>query len=140
MIYNSVQKEIANKIDGQPQLSNWKDWKWQLKHSIRSLDKFEYLTGIKYEESERNNLLKTFEKFPLSITPYYLSLIDKKNYNNDPVYKQAFGSIAELTTLQSEYKDPLSEDKDSPVKGINHKYPDRVLFFLSNICSVSFWK
>jgi len=136
MIYNSVQKEIANKIDGQPQISNWKDWKWQMRHSIRSLDKFEYLTGIKYEESERKNLIKTFEKFPLSITPYYLSLINKKNYNNDPVYKQAFGSIEELTTLPYELEDPLSEDKDSPVKGITHRYPDRVLFHVSNICSM----
>lgn len=136
MIYNSVQKEIANKIDGQPQISNWKDWKWQMRHSIRSLDKFEYLTGIKYEESERKNLIKTFEKFPLSITPYYLSLINKKNYNNDPVYKQAFGSIEELTTLPYELEDPLSEDKDSPVEGITHRYPDRVLFHVSNICSM----
>ena len=136
MIYNSVQKEIANKIDGQPQISNWKDWKWQMRHSIRSLDKFEYLTGIKYEESERKNLIKTFEKFPLSITPYYLSLINKKNYSNDPVYKQAFGSIEELTTLPYELEDPLSEDKDSPVKGITHRYPDRVLFHVSNICSM----
>ena len=136
MIYNSVQKKIANKIDEKPQISNWKDWKWQMRHSIRSLDKFEYLTGIKYEESERKNLIKTFEKFPLSITPYYLSLINKKNYNNDPVYKQAFGSIAELTTLPYELEDPLSEDKDSPVKGITHRYPDRVLFHVSNICSM----
>ena len=136
MIYNSVQKEIANKIDGQPQISNWKDWKWQMRHSIRSLDKFEYLTGIKYEESERKNLIKTFEKFPLSITPYYLSLINKKNYSNDPVYKQAFGSIEELTTLPYELEDPLSEDKDSPVEGITHRYPDRVLFHVSNICSM----
>jgi len=136
MIYNSVQKKIANKIDEKPQISNWKDWKWQMRHSIRSLDKFEYLTGIKYEESERKNLIKTFEKFPLSITPYYLSLINKKNYSNDPVYKQAFGSIEELTTLPYELEDPLSEDKDSPVKGITHRYPDRVLFHVSNICSM----
>jgi len=136
MIYNSVQKKIANKIDEKPQISNWKDWKWQMRHSIRSLDKFEYLTGIKYEESERKNLIKTFEKFPLSITPYYLSLINKKNYSNDPVYKQAFGSIEELTTLPYELEDPLSEDKDSPVEGITHRYPDRVLFHVSNICSM----
>lgn len=136
MIYNSVQKEIANKIDGEPNLSSWKDWKWQLKHSIKSLEKFEYLTGIKFEEKEKADLQKTFDKFPLSITPYYLSIIDKANYENDPVFKQAFGSVAELTTLQSEHADPLSEDKDSPVKGITHRYPDRVLFHVSNICSM----
>ena len=136
MIYNNVQKEIANKIDKEPKLSNWKDWKWQIKHSIRSLEKFEHLTGIKFAEIERAGLKKTFEKFPLSITPYYLSLISKHNYKYDPIFKQAFGGIEELTTLQSEQEDPLFEDKDSPVEGITHRYPDRVLFHVSNICSM----
>jgi lysine 2,3-aminomutase len=136
MIYNNAQKEIANKIEEESKLSNWRDWKWQLKHSIRSLDKFEFLTGIKFSDKQRSDLQKTFEKFPLSITPYYLSLIDKKNYQNDPVFKQAFGGIEELTTLKSELSDPLSEDKDSPVEGITHRYPDRVLFHVSNICSM----
>lgn len=136
MIYNNVQKEIANKIEEEPKLSMWKDWKWQLKHSIKSLEKFEYLTGIKFTEKEKTELEKTFEKFPLSITPYYLSVIDKTNYKNDPVFKQAFGGIDELTTLKSELEDPLSEDKDSPVEGITHRYPDRVLFHVSNICSM----
>jgi len=136
MIYNSAQKEIANKIAMSSKLSNWKDWRWQLKHSIRSLDKFEFLTGIKFDDAEREDLEKTFEKFPLSITPYYLSLIDKENFLHDPVFKQAFGSVDELTTLKSELEDPLSEDKDSPVRGITHRYPDRVLFHVSNICSM----
>jgi lysine 2,3-aminomutase len=136
MIYNNAQKEIANKIDGSPKLSNWRDWKWQIKHSIRSIEEFEYLTGIKFKDKEKTELKRTFKKFPLSITPYYLSVIDKKNYINDPVFKQAFGGIEELTTLQSEHVDPLSEDKDSPVEGITHRYPDRVLFQVSNICSM----
>ena len=65
-----------------------------------------------------------------------MSVIDKTNYKNDPVFKQAFGGIEELTTLKSEHADPLSEDKDSPVEGITHRYPDRVLFHVSNICSM----
>nr|WP_321407239.1 lysine 2,3-aminomutase [uncultured Carboxylicivirga sp.] len=136
MIYDNAQKEIAIKIAESSKLSNWKDWKWQLRHSIRSLEKFEYLTGIKFSEKERMDLNRTFEKFPLSITPYYLSLINKKDYRHDPVFKQAFGSVEELTTLKSELSDPLSEDKDSPVRGITHRYPDRVLFHVSNICSM----
>ena len=79
---------------------------------------------------------KTFEKFPLSITPYYLSLIDRENYMKDPVFKQAFGGIDELNTIKSELKDPLSEDRDSPVPGLTHRYPDRVLFHVSNVCSM----
>lgn len=136
MIYNSAQKEIANKMDDCSKLSNWRDWKWQLRHAIRSLEKFEQVTGIRFDDEERANLRLTFDKFPLSITPYYLSLIDKNNYKNDPVFKQAFGGIEELTTLQSELEDPLSEDKDSPVEGITHRYPDRVLFHVSNICAM----
>lgn len=72
----------------------------------------------------------------MAITPYYLSLIDKNNFQFDPVYKQSFGGIEELTTLQSEHEDPLSEEGDSPVEGITHRYPDRVLFHVSNICSM----
>ncbi len=136
MIYTSSQKEIARKIEEDSSLSKWKDWRWQIKHSIKSIDTFENLTGIKFNEIERGQLKKTFNKFPLSITPYYLSLIDKANYKNDPIFKQAFGCIDELTTLKSELEDPLSEDRDSPVEGITHRYPDRVLFHVSNICSM----
>jgi len=136
MIYNDRQQQIAEKIDGEPQIRNWKNWRWQLKHSIKSLEKFEEVTGIKFNEKEREALYKTFDKFPLSITPYYLSLINKKSFRNDPVFKQAFGGIEELTTLSSELADPLSEDSDSPVEGITHRYPDRVLFHVSNICSM----
>lgn len=131
-----MQKEIANKIEEAPKMSSWKDWKWQIKNTIRTLEKFEYLTGINFSKEERMELQGTFEKFPLSITPYYLSVIDKENYKNDPIFKQAFGGVQELTTLKSEYSDPLSEDKDSPVEGITHRYPDRVLFHVSNICSM----
>ena len=136
MIYNSAQREIARKIEKDLEISGWKDWKWQFKHSIKSIDMFEYLTGIKFSEEERTGLVKTFARFPLSITPYYLSLIDRQNYRNDPIFKQAFGGIEELTTLRSELEDPLAEDRDSPVEGITHRYPDRVLFHVSNLCSM----
>ena len=112
MIYNNVQKEIANKIQNKSELSNWRDWRWHIKNSINSLEKFELVTGIKFTDKEKKDLQKTFDKFPLSITPYYLSLIDRKNYKNDPVFKQAFGGIEELTTLKSELEDPLSEEHE----------------------------
>ncbi len=136
MIYNNVQKEIASRIEDETKLSNWKDWRWQLRNSINTIKKFEQITGIRFENKEREDLERTFEKFPLSITPYYLSLIDKDNFRNDPVFKQAFGCVDELTTKSFELEDPLSEDKDSPVEGITHRYPDRVLFHVSNVCSM----
>lgn len=135
-IFNQGQQSIANKIEENSSISSWKDWRWQLKHSIKSIDKFEHLTGVKFEDKEREELEKTFKIFPLSVTPYYISLINPDNFRRDPVFKQAFGGINELTIHDSEFKDPLAEDKDSPVEGLTHRYPDRVLFHVSNICSM----
>lgn len=136
VIYNEKQQGIAEKINSDARISNWKDWKWQLKHSIRDISTFEKLTGIKFERSERELLEKTIEKFPLSITPYFLSLIDTDDYRNDPFFKQSFPSPKELIIDKYEMPDPLAEDRDSPVIGITHRYPDRVLFHISNICSM----
>jgi lysine 2,3-aminomutase len=136
MIFNEAQQEIASKIENDKNISNWRNWKWQLKHAIKSLEQFELLTGIHFEEDEHRDLEKTFEKFPLSITPYYLSLINTKNFRNDPVFRQSFGGVEELITHNSELADPLAEENDSPVEGITHRYPDRVLFHVSNICSM----
>jgi lysine 2,3-aminomutase len=76
------------------------------------------------------------KKFPLSITPYYLSLMAVDDFENDPIYRQAFPSPRELRVGTYEMTDPLSEDRDSPVPGITHRYPDRVLFHISNTCSM----
>lgn len=135
-IYNLTQQEIAKKIQEESNISNWKDWKWQLKNSIKSIEKFELLTGINFPDEEKVKLKATLSRFPLSITPYYLSLIDNKNYENDPVFKQAFANSEELNILKSDIADPLGEENDSPVDGITHRYPDRVLFHVSNICSM----
>jgi lysine 2,3-aminomutase len=135
-IYNQKQQAIAEKIDAETTLSMWKNYKWQLKHSIKDIDTFQTLTGIIFDEKEREKLEKTIAKFPLSITPYYLSLIDKKDYQTDPIFKQAFPDPQELIISKYDKSDPLSEDKDSPAPGITHRYPDRVLFLISNTCSM----
>lgn len=135
-VFNDLQQVIAEKIGSNNDISNWKDWKWQLKHAVKSLEKFELLTGIRFPEEEKKLLKTTLDRFPLSITPYYLSLIDTDNYLNDPVFKQAFAGVEELTVLKTDLADPLHEEDDSPVEGITHRYPDRVLFHVSNICSM----
>jgi lysine 2,3-aminomutase len=135
-IYNMQQQILAEKISTKTTLANWKDYTWQLKNAIRDIDTFETITGIHFEEEERDNLQKTIKKFPLSITPYYLSLIDVKDYQHDPIFKQSFPSPQELLVSKYDRKDPLSEDKDSPVQGITHRYPDRVLFLISNRCAM----
>lgn len=136
VIFNDTQQDLANRIHSDATISNWKDWKWQIKNTIRTIDQFTKLTGISFNEEEKETLKETLDKFPLAITPYYASLISKENFRNDPVFRQAFANINELVVLDNELKDPLSEEKDSPVEGITHRYPDRVLFHVSNICSM----
>lgn len=116
--------------------SKWSDWKWQIKERLTEIGDVEALLDIKLEESHKNELQKTIDKFPLSITPYYLSLVDSKDYENDPVFKQAFPQVRELEISNCDIEDPLNEEGDSPVKGITHRYPDRVLFHVSNVCAM----
>ncbi len=139
MVYNKKQEEIARQVHSEPDdvtVKLWRDWKWQLKHSITDIDTFVELTGIDYSEEEREELDETVAKFPLSITPYYLSLIEAEDWENDPIYKQSFPLPDELIVGNHDMSDPLSEDTDSPVEGITHRYPDRVLFTISNVCSM----
>ncbi|WP_461207824.1 lysine 2,3-aminomutase [Clostridium sp. DL1XJH146] len=126
-----LEKNYKNK-----DLSYWKDWRWQLKNSITKISTFERLLNINFTNEEREKLEKLTSTFPLSITPYYLSLIDTDDYKNDPIFKQAFPSINESLVGNHDMTDPLHEDKDSPVPGITHRYPDRVLFHISNVCAM----
>ncbi len=135
-IFSDRQKAIAGHIGPDVTRSLWKDWKWQLKHSIRDIDTFEKLLEVKFNAAERKKLEGTIAKFPLSVTPYYLSLIDTQDLKNDPIYKQAFPDPAELMIEKHDMQDPLAEDKDSPIPLITHRYPDRVLFHISNKCSM----
>lgn len=130
------QENIARKIEEEGSQSLWNDWRWQLKHSIQDLASFERLSGIRFGDAEREALEKTLARFPLSITPYYLSLIEIDDYENDPIFKQAFPSVDELILQRGESADPLHEDEDSPAPCITHRYPDRVLFQVSNTCSM----
>ncbi len=135
-IFTKHQQDIAHKIEAKTVLRNWKDWKWQLRNSIKSIEQVERLTGIQFSDKEKAGYNKTLKKFPLSITPYYLSLIKKDNYRHDPIFKQSFLDSRELIVSNSEMGDPLSEDRDSPVPGITHRYPDRVLLLVSNVCAM----
>jgi len=129
-------KSFLKRVGTKTILDDWKDYRWQLKNSIRTIEAFEKATEIRFSDEEYGKLEKTIQKFPLSITPYYASLIEKENYRNDPIFKQAFPDPAELIISKCDMKDPLHEDKDSPTKGITHRYPDRVLFLVSNCCAM----
>ncbi len=134
--YTSKQKDIYNQISSDTIISRWRDWNWQIKHSIQDIDTFEEIVGWEFDPDKRRLLEETLNKFPLSITPYYLSLMDFDDIYNDPVFMQAFPSPAELIVSDDDMLDPLHEDMDSPVPGITHRYPDRVLFHVSNLCSM----
>jgi len=135
-IYNKKQKLITKQIDEDAVYSQWKDWKWQLKHSVKDIETFEKLLNVSFLSDEKKKIKDTITKFPMSVTPYYLSLIDRDNYKEDPVYIQAVPSPSELIVGKYDMEDPLAEDKGSPVPHLTHRYPDRVLFNISNTCSM----
>ncbi|MBN2251790.1 MAG: lysine 2,3-aminomutase [Candidatus Altiarchaeota archaeon] len=136
MMYGSKQKEINERINPKNNLSHWRDWRWQIQNAVRDIDRVEELLGIRFEKEEKLKRKETLKKFPMSATPYYLSLIDPKDYLNDPVFRQAVPDPKELSVSKYDRADPLAEDKDSPVSTITHRYPDRVLFLVSNTCSM----
>ena len=111
----------------------WNDWKWQVKNRIETLEDLKkYINLTKQEEEGVKESLKTLR---MAITPYYISLIDVNN-PNCPVRRQAIPMGAELHQADADLLDPLHEDEDSPVPGLTHRYPDRVLFLITDMCSM----
>jgi lysine 2,3-aminomutase len=133
---SALQVKIIHTVDDGASNSNWKDWKWQMRHRIRDVETFERALGVDLTPELRDGFSKTVRKFPFSVTPYYLSLIDGGNLQNDPVFRQSFPSSAELDVLGCDMSDPLHEDKDRPVPSVTHRYPDRVLLLVSNMCAM----
>jgi len=129
-------KKVSKNIEQRTTKKHWRDWKWQVKHSIHDIEALQNVLDVKFSKKRAASIKKTIKKFPLSVTPYYLSLINTDDLENDPIYKQAIPSVHELTIQNYDMSDPLHEDKDKPVEGITHRYPDRVLLLASNVCSM----
>ncbi len=111
----------------------WNDWHWQVKNRVETLEDLkQYLT---LTEEEEEGVRKTLGRLRMAITPYYLSLIDLDD-PFDPIRRQAVPTAHELEAAPYEAADPLHEDTDSPVKGLTHRYPDRVLFLVTDQCSM----
>lgn len=113
--------------------AQWYDWKWQFKNRITTVEQLEKV--IHLSEKEKQDISLCLKNFRMAITPYYASLMDPDN-PNCPIRMQAVPTINEMNILPYELKDPLSEDKSSPVKNIVHRYPDRVLFLVTRMCSM----
>ncbi|MFO8192845.1 MAG: lysine 2,3-aminomutase [Bacillota bacterium] len=111
----------------------WNDWHWQVRNRITNLDKLKQLIDLSDEEAE--GVEKCLQKFRMAITPYYATLIDPDD-PNCPVRKQAVPTALETHSSVSDMTDPLHEDVDSPVTGLTHRYPDRVLFLVTDQCSM----
>jgi lysine 2,3-aminomutase len=130
------QREVAKMIGAGEQLGKWRDWRWQMRHCIRDIPTFEKLLDVNFNSEERKRLEEVIERFPISVTPYYLSLINTDDLENDPIFQQSIPSPAELMLHRCDLRDPLAEDRDCPVPGVTHRYPDRVLFLISNTCAM----
>ncbi|MBI2832657.1 MAG: KamA family radical SAM protein [Chloroflexi bacterium] len=110
---------------------DWNNWKWQFRNRITTVDGLARFIPLSADEQAQLKLVTA--RYPLSVTPYYLSLINLDD-PNDPVRRQAIPSIQELTLAGMGTEDPLEEKRDSVVPGLVHRYPDRVLMVLTDIC------
>ena len=111
----------------------WRDWRWQLRNSVRSLEELQKHLAL--TDDERRGCEETREVFRLGISPYYLSLIDPQ-HPFCPIRMQSIPVRAEAEKSAGELRDPLGEDKHRPVRALVHKYPDRVLLLALDHCSV----
>ncbi len=112
--------------------SDWHDWRWQLQHRIRELDDLARI--IELSEDERSAIAGHQGPLPLAITPYYASLLEAKNPLQS-LRRTVVPVNAEYRRTNGEAEDPLGEEKDTPVPGVVHRYPDRALFLVTGFCS-----
>jgi len=122
---------IKEKHFGHVPEKDWNDWKWQFRHRITTVD--ELANYLPLSSKEQAEMKLVINRYPFSVTPYYLSLIHPED-RNDPIRKQAVPCFEEITMADMGEEDPLEEKRDSVVPGLVHRYPDRVLMVLTDIC------
>jgi lysine 2,3-aminomutase len=112
----------------------WDDWRWQTQNSVRSVRQLRNLLPFAPDELEALGRLEA--EYKLAVPPYYFSLIDPSD-PHDPIRIQSVPSPLEAENPSGyELEDPLEEDKDSPVPGLTHRYPDRALLITTPNCSM----
>ena len=109
----------------------WNDWRWQLSHRLNTVEEIEKVLPL--NESERK-ALQTTGLFRVDITPYFISLIDPDD-PADPIRKQVIPLSEEMQSFTAMMEDSLAEDRHSPVPGLVHRYPDRVLMLVTTQCA-----
>jgi lysine 2,3-aminomutase len=113
--------------------ADWNNWQWQLKHRIASLEQLQRLIPTLTPE-EIGGAKFANHKLALAITPYFFNLIDPAD-ENCPIRRQVIPRLEETHTATWEMSDPCGEDSHSPVPGLVHRYPDRVLFLVTDRCA-----
>jgi len=122
----------SRKLKALSATSDWNDWRWQMRHRIRTVEQLrEWFDRLEVSEG----LLAAAARFPLAITPYYASLIRALSAS-DPVFAMSVPQGAELTDPPFLGDDPLEENKDMPVPGLVHRYPDRALLIATTTCAM----
>lgn len=111
----------------------WNDWHWQVRNRIDTVEDLKKIINLTPEEEEGVNA--ALKKLRMGITPYYALLMDE-NDPTCPVRQQAVPTLYETYISDADLDDPLHEDTDSPVPGLTHRYPDRVLLLITDMCSM----
>ncbi|MDD4869730.1 MAG: KamA family radical SAM protein [Kiritimatiellae bacterium] len=130
--FSSQEKILSPKLIKLSASLQWKDWQWQMRNRIRCVEKLrEYFPSME----RKPDLVMASERFPLAITPYYASLIRELD-DTDPVFMMSMPQIKELWSPPFLREDPLDEERDMPVPGLVHRYPDRVLLIATSVCAM----
>jgi len=126
-------REVVPQVWKGVSAKEWNDWRWQLRHRITILEKLKEIINLTPEEIE--GIKHSKGRLALAVTPYFASLMDPDN-SNCPIRRQAIPRIEEIHLSKNEMVDPLGEDTHSPVPGLVHRYPDRVLLLVTDQCAV----
>lgn len=110
----------------------WGDWQWQLRNRIRTLDQLRRMLTLSPAESQA--LEQHGSLLPASITPHYMGLVSPHD-PEQPIRRSVIPTVHETTRCPGEADDPLGEENQSPVHGLVHRYPDRVLLLVTDFCS-----
>ncbi len=111
----------------------WNDWHWQQRERVTRLEQLE--TVVHVTPDERRAVVETASEFQMAITPYYAALMDPDD-PTCPVRLQSVPTMDETVVSSADLEDPLAEERDMPTPGITHRYPDRVLFYVTHNCPV----
>jgi lysine 2,3-aminomutase len=114
-------------------VDEWNDWRWQNRHRVRTLADLGRMIELSGEETAA--IKRHTGALPVGITPYYASLLDRHD-PQQPLRRTVVPVLGEYDLSRGENEDPLAEDAHSPVPGLVHRYPDRVLLLVTNFCSV----